>query len=559
MLYLIVVWAILLVVCSVIGSAIVNALNAECFDRIGDRTIVALWLGVLILSIALLVTSWFLPLSSINGIALAVILCGVSFKIARADLAKLWTLLYPNSILPLLALLVGIAAFTVRPVTWIDSGYYHVQAIQWLAKFGAVPGLALLLSHLGFTSSWFALAAPLNLESLSTLVVTNGLALLLAVLHGFVGVSHIYRHQARLCDWFIVCFSIILLPIVVKFHPILAEIFISPSPDMAILFVTGTIAWAMIAISASQQNFLPRNRILPFILASGAFAIKLVALPLLFVTGLFYLFSKQLKPIHLLLMITISITLLSPPLIHNVITSGCLIYPSDKLCLDLPWTPEIQDVKEVARGTHQWVRLNQATSGNPIAQQWRWFSRFVGNPKIVLILMAVSMISFVSLFTVRDRNSISGWQWMGLLALIGIGFFIKTSPMMRFWITYLCVLPIFLLAVYCQLQFGERLPKWIERLGKIPQASLFLPLFLTTILLIYGHSNLLLPPTPPKVSISSRSVNGIALSIPTLGAHCWTTPVPCVPQNQLLTRVQLRDPARGIGAGFVRLNPSNPD
>lgn len=567
MLYFVLVWVILLVVSSVIGTAILRGLRVECFDRMGDRAIIALWLGILMFAIALLITSWVFPLSPLHGATLAILLCGLSFKIARTDVLRLWRAIFPKLIPALLTLMIGVAAFTLRPATWMDSGYYHAQAIQWLAEFGAVPGLALFFDHLGFTSSWFALAAPLNPNFLqgSALVITNGFALLLIVLQCFVGLAHIYRHKARLCDWFSICFLTIPVLIIVKFHHVLAEIFISPSPDIPVLFVTGAIAWTMIAISDSDQRDLPKNRIVPFILAGGALGLKLVALPLLLVTSLFYLSSKKIKPIHGLLSIVILIGGMAPVLIHGVITSGCPIYPSTTACLDLPWTPDPAAVSQIATRTHQWATLAQAPPSNPIVwtqQQWQWMHKHVGNPKIAIALIAASGVSCLSLFMLRKRHSMPGWQWLVFMAMTGIGFFLKTSPMMRFWLTYLTLLPIFLLALYCHLQPDEwRLTK--RRVGpvipRIPQVSLTLPLFLAAVILLsYSHTHspmqMLLPPARSSVATTSITVNEMVLSVPKQGVHCWATAIPCVPNPRLPNQARLRDPSRGFGAGFVRLN-----
>jgi len=104
MLYFIVVWFILLIVCSIIGTGILKGLKVDCFDRMGDRAILSLWLGVIVMSIALLVTSWFFALSPLTGIVLAAIFCGLSFKSARSELFQLFTQLYPKQI-PLLLML----------------------------------------------------------------------------------------------------------------------------------------------------------------------------------------------------------------------------------------------------------------------------------------------------------------------------------------------------------------------------------------------------------------------------------------------------------------------
>ena len=48
-----------------IGNAILHQLQGNSFERVGDRFIISIWLGIILISIALLTVSLFLPLSSI--------------------------------------------------------------------------------------------------------------------------------------------------------------------------------------------------------------------------------------------------------------------------------------------------------------------------------------------------------------------------------------------------------------------------------------------------------------------------------------------------------------
>ncbi|MGB7441936.1 MAG: hypothetical protein WA919_12765 [Coleofasciculaceae cyanobacterium] len=52
-----------------------------------------------------------------------------------------------------------------------------------MSEFGAVPGIALIHHIFSFTSSWFALAAPLNAEVFGShdSAVTNGFIFFIAI------------------------------------------------------------------------------------------------------------------------------------------------------------------------------------------------------------------------------------------------------------------------------------------------------------------------------------------------------------------------------------------
>lgn len=63
-------------------------------------------------------------------------------------------------------LALGIAGYGTQPVTLYDTGFYHFQAIRWLALAGTTPGLALFFVPLAYPSSWLALSAPWEAGSL---------------------------------------------------------------------------------------------------------------------------------------------------------------------------------------------------------------------------------------------------------------------------------------------------------------------------------------------------------------------------------------------------------
>jgi hypothetical protein len=63
-------------------------------------------------------------------------------------------------------------------------------------------------------------------------------------------------------------------------------------------------------------------------------------------------------------------------------------------------------------------------------------------------------------------------------------------------------------------------------------------------------SRLLVPPALPEAATEAREVNGLRYSVAT-GRQCWAAELPCA-ERELPRDVTLRDPARGLSAGFVR-------
>ncbi|MEQ9482407.1 hypothetical protein [Coleofasciculus sp. F4-SAH-05] len=105
---------------------------------------------------------------------------------------------------------------------------------------------------------------------------------------------------------------------------------------------------------------------IPLILSAGAVTIKLSALPLLPIGFLFYLMGNQLtiKIKRLLTGSAIVILLLSPMVLYSLTTSGCPLYPSTFMCLDLPWSVSIEKaVKETQPIKFWWVFSDSDESG----------------------------------------------------------------------------------------------------------------------------------------------------------------------------------------------------
>jgi hypothetical protein len=133
MLFFVGAWLPLLLVCWLCGAAVLKrAAGAETFGRAGDRLVLSLWLGLVVLSQALLAVSLFAPLTPPCGAAVAAALCGLALlsRGVPAEAVRLKATLRPRLVLGLLALALGVAALASQPVTYFDTGLYHSQNIN---------------------------------------------------------------------------------------------------------------------------------------------------------------------------------------------------------------------------------------------------------------------------------------------------------------------------------------------------------------------------------------------------------------------------------------------
>ena len=494
MLYFLLSWCLLLGVSLALGSVVFADLCPLRLDRLLDRILIAIWLGLGVTAIVLLLVSLVTPLSPVVGLALFVtvmIRSAVQWKDLKAaivpETSNVPSQISPSQISPnqisKRALLgaglvaVGLAAWLDRPVAWNDTGYYHYSLIQWLGTYGTVPGLALLFNNLGFTSAWFALATPFNPVMFEgrAVAVTNGFAFLLLLGQWAIGMRSILplhqkqapQKQRRLADYFSVLWGALLIPVTLFMKP-LSEILISPSPDLPVTILVGAIAWVILLVgdraekpgvensSVEKPNLKPldnRDRLIPVMLAVMAVSFKLIALPLLPITLLFALWRQ---PMRMWLMTgTVTLCGLLPLIIGNLVTSGCPLYPGNLLCLNLPWTPTKTAIAQVAQGTHGWTSWYGTPP--PGANPWLWslgaWWSSSSKEKITaigIILALVSTIGVIGLGVIgRSGLKIKSLMrkldhspelWVSLMGVLGISFVMLTSPFFRFSVPYILTL-----------------------------------------------------------------------------------------------------------------------
>ena len=307
MAYFIIGWVILWISSGGIGVAVLNWLGDPTSFRIGDRIILAEWIGVMLLSIVLLFVSLVLPLSPWTGIAVTACLLGGAL-LPSQNRQTIWSLTQHSLSIGRLRwvqciLLIGgwaIAAAMTQQVTWIDTGLYHAGTIQWLSKFGTVPGVALIHDRFSFTSSWFALAAPFNPNHIDfrAVAITNSFLMLLSGIHLVIVFRHIAQQRSILADWFVSIFYIFVFLALIGID-LIAGIMVSPSPDAVILLLAGITGWfsqVLLTPSAYSPSGYSRNpkaiqtQFAPVLVMLGvsAIAIKLSGIPILAVVLLFY-------------------------------------------------------------------------------------------------------------------------------------------------------------------------------------------------------------------------------------------------------------------------------
>ncbi|MGD2182510.1 LIC_10190 family membrane protein [Lusitaniella coriacea] len=588
-------WSFLLLISWTIGTSILNVVRADCFERRGDRAILAVWLGIMLLAIALLAVSLIAPLTPFVGSAIALVLVSIALRsrATRVEAISLYQAISQKHLFVFLGIAIFTAFFASQKVAIDDTGLYHFQVIQWLSKHGTVPGLALIHFTFGYPCSWLALAAPFNAGFLEgqAASLTGGFVFLILALQLSICLSHIFENRQKFEDWFFVATASLSFPILLG-----SGLVASPSPDVPTIGLTILTAWTIVVACNRRKNI--NNYLIPLVLATAALTVKLSALCLFVTAFLFFILNSRHNLFHCLKGSAIVFLLILPMLGFGFIASGCPVFPVSLICFDfLPWSVGKETARRITQIIHdcsKWMCLPGAPQ-NVEGLNWLWY--WIQFQKQTFFLIICSFTSLLGLFEFASLRQIKGDKFIAILGISGTLFVLYGNPFLRIGLGYFIVIPAFLLALFCHSRsrfraiavlvtsgtanswigfshtyfaiFGLTLTLtlivWFYS-SKISNIA-FLTFLLVTLLIVPVKLHitqpttqlfLLLPPQfqpPTPISFVRKQVNDVEYLSPDREPHffnpCWNAPLPCTPE---LTHndIRLRNPERGIQKGFVR-------
>ncbi len=613
MLFLLIVWSLLLPIAFLLGAALLDWLQLNTLERLGDRLILATWLGVLTFSAALLAAVLLTPLTPLVGLAVLMVMLAIALKFSDAGdrIRKVIAALSWGWVMAYGAIVGVMAILFTRPVIFTDFGLYHYQVIQWMSKYGVVPGLGLL--HMRFSYSfptWFTISAAFNSGFLEARIgpLTGGFALSLILLHSLICIKRIVEKRAGLADWFVIVATLLYIPplFLSRYLPI------SASPDLPVAALTVLLVWSgILATSPDQKN---RDFRIPFVFAVCAVACKISALPLILIAGLFLLIGQKWDFRKLLAIASLGLILL-PGIAYGIQTVGLPLAPLPYLRLDLPWSVSIERAEIDRLIIQTWMRWagfpkslppnvfpayygerwqEAIATWNQFNASWDWVPFWFNREKMPAFMLVTGFVCAL-LLCVRPLARSHPLKMRLFVLAVGLGgllFQVSTAPGVRYGIGYFCLIPAFLMAIACTrnsifalagvpmiLAFANRWgdpPQLLWTMGGAAIAAVliyllalrWLPkqrrLVILTLLLTSGmlplapmllpnlQPTLRLPPLtrmPPPDALETVQQNNFSFLRPKDGL-CWAAPLPCTPETAQ-RGVMLRDGERGLAEGFV--------
>lgn len=446
MLSLVALWAVSGLVFFAIGAPILNVTGAQaCLTRTGDRIFVSIWLGIVVLANLLLFASLFFQLT-INMVALVVMVSLTQPFLRRSKLVIADISINRKTAWALLAITL-VSAYLLQFATDAleDTGAYHHQMVNWLSEYGSVPGLALINDRFGFTSSWFALIAPLQTGIFRNRLIMgmNNFIFVLTILQTYVLLGRALENRAGIDDWFFI-FAFALFS-----HYYFPDFIYSPSPDLPASLMVLVVTWLVIAISLSnrlENNGSPRWAwVVVLILASGAVSFKLSSIPLLAVVMFYYLFAQGFS-LHKIYMATAIITSFAAILICvSTVTSGCPLYPAPYFCTDLPWSLGSENARAISSSIFEFAKWVGPAPSDATSLNWIWRTptnvNIFNDKPLMKWLLLVNILCAVWLYLRRDQVGKKVVMYVALSALAGIFFILVKAPHLRFGLSFFLIIP----------------------------------------------------------------------------------------------------------------------
>lgn len=618
MIYLVVVWLLIIGVGYVLGSGVCCLFAATFSSRLGDQFIYRTWLGILVLSMVFLLVVLIAPLTPWVGISICgvLLLAALRFGQRGAGWRQLWRAVPVWAWLGFAVLIIGVAAFNVKYVMLIDAGGYHIPLINWFSSYGASPGLGLLHPRYGYTSSWFALFAPLNhgLFENRIMSVPGGLALLLLLIQlGVVG-RRILLNAAKPSDFFIaIAFAIVLACINLNNIKFQGGFFRSTSPDVPIFVLMPLVVWAFLVISEQNQTWQRTHYVALVLLCAALINIKLSAGAVVTLVGLALMMQKNFDWALVRRLALLGIVLVIPSLAYATVVTGCPIYPLP-VCLDLPWslgTAQASAESDIIRIWARWGWWHGPSADTPVAQQ---ISQWANGEPLAAQFLYVNMacvVLLMVLFWVRKygivpaKSTVQQLIVVSVYGLVSIVFWAYSAPTLRFGLGTLVILPA-LLGAQLLVGLNSFMRAKVSWLFNTPNiANLSVSVFFIAVGLVFLTQGLKVAPNSPDALIRAamqrgdiapetmpnwllppRIANGVIAYRPQIrqtlflaqGLHryevndvrysmampdtedwtainqCWALDLMCTARlgND---QIRLRDATRGISAGFVLAKP----
>lgn len=437
-------WLVIGVAALIFGKAIIDTVYRKDIRVLG-RLDIYLVAGIIFLNVY---AQFFSIIYKVAGIACAILgLIGIvlaawyAVKVVRHkenpfDFSYIKR--HPYRTTALFICMVVTAVWTVQDPGHYDTGLYHAQAIRWVEEYGVVLGLGNLHMRLAYNSAFMCLQALCSLQWLlgQSVHSLNGFFCILCLGYAVMTVRIHGERLWRTSD-LLKCFMVIYIESV-RYN-------ISSS---------GTDIWALLLVLyiCTKWCEFTENKVesaspwcFTCLVGMYALTVKLsTAVIVLLTIYPLYLLIRKKDFIGIIKNAVMTILIVLPFLIRNVMISGYLIYPYSRLDLfDVDWKmdkavliSDSTDIKMYGRGT-----VNENQYNNAILE---WIPGWFGRQRIIYQLLILIGILCVCAAIVRIWKYIRAGRIretvFEMTAVLSLIFWLVMAPLIRYGVVYFFVI-----------------------------------------------------------------------------------------------------------------------
>lgn len=494
------------------------------------------------LMISCVIASWLSLLMPLAGLSNALILAGglllwglqrravhATLKRWRQQMAQ-----QPLIVKVVFLLLVVFALYlSSRQSLAYDEGLYYIQFIKWMQQYPVVPGLANLHERFGFNSHWHVLSALFNGSFLTGEATNqlNGLLYLLVAVYLLPALGAAPRD----ISWWMKAGLLVgmHLPMVLVYN------MTAPSADMAVFYLCALllVLW-MEAIADTNGEPGEGDCFFVFLCATFLVTVKVSAVTVLLLPA--WLWIRAIRSgagREAILLTLLPVLILLPWLARNLILSGYLVYPFEKIDLfSFDWKcppPGVTKVRELIKIWAYYLVRDPAVFDAPNFQE-RVRIWFLHNLRLYDQCMLLAMILLPFALWWRRRVLPRGLVYWVLFLYAGLGFWFLQAPDPRFAYGFLvpaCILLGYLLLMNVRSLRCLQLTI-VMALLVMQAATLFLYRHLHRQFIQQGAiervtANGWLMPQPYFEKTVVRHTAPFIYYTPLNSDRCWDAPLPC--------------------------------
>lgn len=341
-----------------------------------------------------------------------------------------------------IGLILVVAFYTSRGIEHHDTGLYHAQMIRWIEEYGIVKGLGNLFCNYAYNSSFFCFTAFFSMKFLLgiSLHTTNGFIAIVMCIFAFERLRRFKEHKKHIADF--ACVSIVFYAIVS------AAVIMSPATDAPSMFMLIYFIERFLEIIENDEvDYLEMSTLMLGLVYLVTLKVSCGTIILLAISPAVWLIKNN-KIKQILIYILSGLIVVLPYLIRNIIISGYILYPMSGLDLfNFDWEMAKDVIFVDSAQIKVWGRcLYDINLIDMPLKEWLpiWFEHQERYEIMLLVCDVLAVVgNIVLLFEKLIKKAKVNWNLflLNIVCLIGVLFWIMTSPFIRYALGLLLVYP----------------------------------------------------------------------------------------------------------------------